>query len=104
VGNRQDRRYILESILYPNNKIADGFQTVIVTLKDTSIQVGTVKGETDTELTLTPPIPGAPPVTVKKAEIKTRENAPSGMPPGFDHALSRRELRDLVEYVANLKS
>jgi hypothetical protein len=41
-------------------------------------------------------------VTVKKSEIKTRENAPSGMPSGLAELLSKGELRDLVEYVASL--
>ena len=42
-------------------------------------------------------------ITIKKVDIKQRDAAPSGMPPGFGDALSKRELRDVVEFVANLK-
>lgn len=100
IGKRQSREYLLESIVNPNAKIATGFETVIVTLKDGTIQAGILKAETATELTLTPPS-GAP-VKLKKAEVQKRESGPSGMPP-LSAVLTRREIRDLVEYLASLK-
>ena len=103
IGAKKDRKYILESILNPNAQIAEGFQSVLVTLNNGDMQMGIPKAETAEELTLQPPVPGVPPVKVKKADVKARENAPSGMPPGFDKLLTKREIRDLVEYVANLK-
>jgi quinoprotein glucose dehydrogenase len=103
IGAKKDRRYLLESIVLPNAAIADGFQSVMVTLKDGSIQAGVVKAETDRELTLQMPVPDAPAIKVAKAEIKSRENAPSGMIPGLGDLLTKREIRDLVEYVASLR-
>ena len=103
IAATKDRAYILESIIAPNAKIAEGFQTILVTLKNGDLQAGIVKAETADEITLLMPVPDAQPVKVKKADIKSRENAPSGMPPGFDQLLSKRDLRDLVEYVSSLK-
>ena len=40
VGARKDRDYILESIVFPNKQIAEGFETVVLTLKDKSMVVG----------------------------------------------------------------
>lgn len=102
-AKRIDRNYILESIVDPNAKIAQGFDSVICTMKDGNIKAGIIKGETDDTLTLLMPGAPTPPETIKKADIKQRDMAPSGMPPGFGDLLSKRELRDVVEYVASLK-
>ncbi|MES2570504.1 MAG: c-type cytochrome, partial [Verrucomicrobiota bacterium] len=103
IGASKDRRYILESLIAPNAQIAEGFQTVLVTLKNGELQAGIIKKETETELTLQMPVPGATPFKISKAEIKSRENTPSGMPPNLGDVLTKSELRDLVEYVASLK-
>ncbi len=96
-----DRAYILESIVNVNAKIAPGFQMVILTMKDGSVKAGSLKSEKDGVLTLQNP--GAPAEQVKAADIAKRENAPSGMLPTIGDLISRRELRDIIEYVANLK-
>ena len=88
--------------MLPNAQIAEGFQTVMVTLKNNDIKAGIVKEETAEHLTLQMPVPGALPERVKKADIHLRENAPSGMPPGMGELLTKRELRDILEYVASL--
>lgn len=103
IGSRKDRKYLLESIVAPNAQIADGFQNVLVTLKNGEMKVGVVRAETEQELTLQMPVAGAPLVKVSKADIKARENTPSGMPPNMADLLSKREIRDIIEYVAGLK-
>ena len=40
IGSKKDRDYILESIVYPNKKIAEGFELAMLTLKDNSMVVG----------------------------------------------------------------
>jgi quinoprotein glucose dehydrogenase len=102
IGARKDRKYLLESIVAPNAQIAEGFQTIMVTLKNGDLQAGVIKSETEKELALQMPIPDAPVVTVAKADIKLRENAPSGMLPNLGELLTKREIRDIVEYVASL--
>ena len=102
---KKDRKYLLESLVNPSAAIAEGFQTVMVTLKNGDVQMGVIKAETADELTLQMPAPGIPPVKVKKADIASREASPaSGMPPGMGEMLSRRDLRDILEYVASLKN
>jgi quinoprotein glucose dehydrogenase len=103
IGKKVDRRYILESIVDPNAKIAHGFDSVVCTLTNGDIKAGFLKKETPETLLLQPPVPGVPVETVKKVDIKQRDPLPSGMPPGLGDLLTKRELRDVVEYVANLK-
>ncbi len=100
VGKRQTREYLLESIVEPNAKIAQGFETVIVTLTDGSVHAGILKADSAEELTLMPPTGILE--KLPKSQIKTRESGPSGMPP-LAAVLSKREIRDLVEYLSSLK-
>ena len=73
----------------------------ILTLKDGSIKAGTLKSEENGVLTIQNP--GMPAETVKAADIAKRDNAPSGMIPNLADLLTKRELRDIVEYVSTLK-
>jgi quinoprotein glucose dehydrogenase len=100
VASRGNREYLLESIVNPNAKIAQGYETVMITLTDNSLHAGILKEENDTEVSLIPP--GGTVEKLSKAKIKSREFGPSGMPP-LAAVLSKRELRDLVEYLSSLK-
>jgi putative heme-binding domain-containing protein len=101
VGSRLKREELLESILFPDAKIAPGYETILIRLKDRSGRAGVIKLETETELTLDCPPDGR--VTVKKSEIALRRFGSSVMPDGLDRTLSKRQLRDLVEFLAQLK-
>ncbi len=101
IGQRQPREYLLESIIAPNAQIATGFESVALTLKNGSVLAGTVKQETADWLELNSPEEGF--LNLRKAEIVERQRGPSGMPEGFGQSLSKRDLRDLVEYLASLK-
>ncbi len=101
VGSRNPRDYILESIVAPNRKIAQGFETVLVTLKDGSAYAGQLKKETDTELEINSSEDGL--VHVKKAQIASRERGLSGMPEELRQMLSKQDLRNLVEFLATTK-
>lgn len=96
-----DRTYALESIVNVNAKIAPGFQMLSITMKDGSFKAGLLKSETKENLTLQ--VPGGPVETVPTAQIAKRENAPSGMIPNLADLLSRRELRDIIEYISTLR-
>ncbi|MBL9167200.1 MAG: HEAT repeat domain-containing protein [Verrucomicrobiales bacterium] len=101
IGSRQARNYILESIVAPNEKIAAGFETVLVTLKDGSAYAGQVKLDTETELEINSPEDGI--VKVKKSDITSRERGLSGMPEELRQMLSKQDLRNLVEFLSQSK-
>jgi quinoprotein glucose dehydrogenase len=101
VATNLSREVILESILYPNARITKGYESARIKLKDRRGFSGQILRDNETELTLDCPPDGE--MTFKKSEILVREVGSSSMPDGLDTALSRRELRDLVEYLAGLK-
>ena len=101
IGAAKDRTYLLESIVSPNKHIAEGFQSVLVTTKDGTSFAGVVQSESDSELVLNSPEVGI--VKIKKSDITARERGLSSMPEGLVTLLSRRDLRDLIEYLASLK-
>ena len=102
IGPKYPREYLLESIIKPNAHIAPGFDTVAVTLKSGGVTVGTVGAETATTLTLKP-VEGAP-VEIQKSNIAQRDTAPSSMPEIYATILTKSEIRDVVEYLANQRA
>ena len=88
-------------MVYPSKHYAPGYQAVLVTMNDGTVHGGTVLRETGRRLTLRSP-DGAP-VTVDKADIKSRQPGVSGMPEGFGQILSKRDLRNLVEFLATMR-
>ena len=102
IGTKQNRDYLLESIVYPNAKIAPGFEGVIVRLKDGKAVTGIVKKETPDQLELLDA--NGQKIEINKSDIQSRERGQSAMPEGFGKILSKRDLRDLVEYLASLKT
>jgi quinoprotein glucose dehydrogenase len=101
IGSKQKRDYLLESIVEPDKQIAKGYETVVVTLTDGKIKSGVFKSEDKKELRLVTP-EGAL-LVVPIAEIDSRSRGPSAMPGDLVKSLTRRDLRDLVEFLANLK-
>ena len=105
IGATLDRAAILEAIIYPNAKIAQGFQIVVLELKDGMTVAGRLMEETAKELGVETVDAGGKPQVVKVAvgTIKNRISAPSPMPESIRDMLSRSELRDIVEYLATRK-
>jgi quinoprotein glucose dehydrogenase len=98
---RQPREYVLESILFPNKKIAPGYESVMVKLKSGTAVAGIVKAETADTLTLNSPEDGI--VPVKKTEVVSRAPGLSSMPEGMAAILSKQDLRNLIEFLATQK-
>ena len=101
IASRRTREYILESIVYPNKHFAEGYESLVVTLKNGTTYAGTVKSESASELELNSPEDGL--VKIKKADIQTRERGLSGMPEEIRQVLTKHELRDVVEFLSTLK-
>jgi quinoprotein glucose dehydrogenase len=101
IGSRQPREYIAESIAFPNKQIAKGFESVLVTLNNGMAYAGIVKSEDSNNLVLNSPEDGI--VTIKKSDIKSRNVGLSPMPEGMAAILGRKDLRDLIEFLATQK-
>ena len=95
------RLYLLESIVLPNAKIAKGFETVVLTLADDRVVSGIIKTEDKKTVKLV--TAEAKEVTIPVDDIVSRRTGPSAMPDDLHKKMSRRELRDLVEFLSGLK-
>jgi quinoprotein glucose dehydrogenase len=101
VGTRQNREYLLESIVDPNRQIAKGFETVVLELANGQVVSGILKEENATELRLM--TAEGKLVTVPRAQIEERQTGKSAMPQDAIKLLTKSEVRDLVEFLAGLK-
>jgi putative heme-binding domain-containing protein len=100
IGSKLTREVLLEALIKPSNRLSPGFGQVSLTLKDGQEITGTLMSENEHELVLA--TSDAEPTKVALSRIAKRENMPSSMPPMGD-ILSKREIRDLVEYLAGMK-
>jgi quinoprotein glucose dehydrogenase len=98
---KQTREYLLESIVLPSKAIAKGYESVLITTLDGKTVSGVLKSETPTEVNLVTAEGKA--VTVRVADIDDRRATKSAMPDDLGAKLSKRELRDLVEFLSGLK-
>jgi quinoprotein glucose dehydrogenase len=97
----KDRRYLLESIVFPSAQIAKGYESAIVTLADGRVVSGVVKEDTPKGLKLVTPENRE--LVIPADEIEGRRTGPSAMPDDLHGKLTRRELRDLVEFLNTLR-
>ncbi len=101
IASKQTREYLLESLVAPNAKIAPGFETLLVVLKDGRNFAGIAKSDTPEELVINSPEDGI--LKFKKSEIAKTQKGQSAMPDTMILVLSKRDLRDLVEFLGSLK-
>jgi quinoprotein glucose dehydrogenase len=101
IGGEKTREYLLESILFPNKQIAEGWGQVAVLLQNDSVETGRVAKESEAFLMLV--LPDGTRKAIAKKDIKARKPALSAMPEDLAKSLSKRDLRDLVEYLSSLR-
>jgi quinoprotein glucose dehydrogenase len=101
IGSKQKRDYLLESILEPSKQIAKGYETVELVLTTGQIRSGILKSEDNKQVSLMT-AEGAL-IRVPKSRIDQRRSGKSAMPEDLSKHLSRKEMRDLVEFLAGLK-
>ena len=102
IGARKDRKYILESIVDPNKEIAQGFESIVLATSDGKVITGVFRGEDDKEVRLI--TAEGKPLVIPKDSIEERKRGPSAMPVDLVPKLTKTELRDLVEFLASLKT
>ena len=100
IGNILSREQILQALVEPSARISPGFGMVVLTLKDGQTAAGILTSENDHELVLK--TSEAEPLKIAVARIAKRDNVPSSMPP-MGHIMSKREIRDVVEFLSGLK-
>ena len=100
IGKTLSREQILESLVDPSARLSPGYGSVFLTLKDGQEVSGILAEEREDELIIT--TSDAEPLEIPISRIAKRENMPSGMPP-MAMLMSKREMRDLVEFLANLR-
>lgn len=101
IGREKDRAYLLESLVNPQAVIAEGYGTISLTLKDGMTVAGIIQKEKDGVLELLDP--EGKKLRVKASDIAERSAVVSTMPP-VGLILTRREVRDVMEYLSSLKA
>lgn len=101
VSKDKTREYLLESILLPSKSIAKGFETAVIVTDSGLIHTGIVKQENDENILLLTATGQT--ITVAKDEVEERFAGKSSMPEDLVKQLTKRDLRDLVEYLSTLK-
>lgn len=101
IADKLTREQLLEALINPTARIAPGYGNVTLTLKDGQVVTGLLEEETDEELILR--TSDAEPLEIAISRITKRENMTSSMP-AMGRIMSKRELRNLIEFLASLKS
>lgn len=100
LGSQKTREYLLEAIVAPSATIAQGFETVVILDEDGKTISGILKSEDEKNLTLMDSQGVV--VTIPIDSIDDRRKGLSSMPVDLLKYLNKRELRDLVAYLATL--
>lgn len=95
-----ERSNLLESVVLPNGTMAIGYQAALIQLKDGEEISGVITHDNPSDFILTSVTDGKK-RTIQTADVVKRTALPSPMPPHFGTALTKRELRDLIEFLAN---
>ncbi len=100
IASRHDRRYLLESLIDPGAQVAAGFGLVTVTRKNGETLAGTLLVEDAESVRLR--LPDGKEISVPRDGITAETPAISMMPP-MGAILTKRQLRDVVAYLATLR-
>lgn len=97
-SNRADLDYILENMVDPNAVIPNDYRTTTLDTKDGRVIMGVVQQQDPRSITMLTPNDT---VTVPRDEIASmRQSELSMMPEGLLQAMTGRQVRDLVAYLA----
>jgi putative heme-binding domain-containing protein len=100
IASIRSPRDLLESLVYPSNSFARGYESYVVQTKSNQLHAGVLAAESAEAITLRTPAE----VRVPRSSVKTmRQDRVSIMPSGLDAQLSREELSDLLAFLQSLK-
>jgi len=101
IANVLNRKQILEALIEPSKRLAPGYGTITLTLKDGQKVHGVLIEKRANEMLLR--TSEAEPLEIPLRRIAKQENSMSAMP-AMGRMITRRELRDLIEYLGSLKN
>ena len=99
IADRLTHRQMLEAVIRPSARLAPGYETLMVTMNDGTVTAGTVMERTPETIKLK--VGKEDIQTVAVADIAEQETLPSSMP-SMEEKLTRREIRDVVAFLASL--
>lgn len=100
IGTSAPMDYLVESLLAPSKKVKEGYVAATVVTVDGRVITGIKVNETETLLTLRPPLRDD--VVLRKEEIDEQFDAGSIMPAGLVDLLTRQEQMDLIQFLSQL--
>ncbi|HVR85433.1 MAG TPA: PVC-type heme-binding CxxCH protein, partial [Planctomycetota bacterium] len=92
---------VVESVLWPNRQVKEGYMTTAVITKNDMIYQGFHASEDRQTLILRDPARDEL-IRIPIADIRARKEIGSVMPEGLTNGLTRAELRDLIRFLADL--
>ena len=99
---KYDRAEVIRSVLEPSNRIATGYQPVLIALNDGRVITGLMRAESDTEIELVDADTRV--IRVPKSKVEDRRVGDvSIMPGGLADSMKPEEFADLVAYLMGLK-
>lgn len=101
VGRRLTPELLLESLIMPSARIAEGFTTTTLELTDSSVLSGVVTRDQDGQVTIVD-INGKA-TDVPATRIRARQASKESAMPKMGEALSKRQIRDLIAFLKNQK-
>ncbi|MCA9191531.1 MAG: HEAT repeat domain-containing protein [Planctomycetales bacterium] len=101
IGKTKDNRYLLESIVLPDAKIAENFETVLLLTEDDQIISGILRKETPSMIELINAEGKI--LEIDPLDVVSRRKGKSAMPVDLIKHMTRRELRDVVAFLSELK-
>ena len=102
VGTQRKPNEILESIVTPNAKICEGFETAVLELDSGKVVTGIIRHESDSKIELVDA--DAKTIVVAPSAVESRIKGKSPMPENLMERMTPRELRDLVAFLGQLKT
>lgn len=97
--NSAERSNLLESVVLPNGTMAIGYQSAAIQLKNGEELAGVITHDNPSDFVFTNATDGKK-RTIQNADVVKRTTLPSPMPPHFGTALTKRQIRDVIEYLA----
>lgn len=102
VGAGRSPELLIESVLWPNRQIREGYMTSRITTRDGEIFDGYIDKKTRDEIHLRD-LGGFVTHKIAKRDVTTEEEVGSAMLPDLTAALSEPELVDLIRYLSELR-